>query len=118
MRHAGLSCSCKRIDNVAIFLYFLPTFAFAEVPQGPPNADFKPAFAAQTLADALPETNVRVETFATGLENPWWIASLGNGQFLVTERPGRMLLLSADGVLSRPLAGIPDVWDRGQGWFA
>ncbi|MFT5650306.1 MAG: glucose/arabinose dehydrogenase [Yoonia sp.] len=96
-------------------LCLLPTFVLAEVPQGPPNADFSPAFAAQTRADALPTTNVRVETFATGLENPWGIASLGNGQFVVTERPGRMRLLNADGTLSNPLTGVPDVWDRGQG---
>lgn len=96
-------------------LCLLPTFALAEVPQGPPNADFSPAFAAQTRADTFPQTDVSVETLATGLENPWGIASLGNGQFLVTERPGRMRLLNADGALSDPLAGVPDVWDRGQG---
>jgi glucose/arabinose dehydrogenase len=33
----------------------------------------------------------------------------------VTERPGRMRLLNADGTLSNPLTGVPDVWNRGQG---
>lgn len=93
----------------------IPTLAWAEVPQGPPNADFAPAFAEQTRARALPHTPVTTAIFAEGLENPWGIAALGNGQFLVTERPGRMRLINADGSVSAPLAGLPKVFDEGQG---
>ena len=96
-------------------LCFLPVVAFAEVPQGPPNADFKPAFAGQTRADALPATPVIVREFVSGLRTPWGIASLGNGQFLVTERPGQMRILGPDGAVSQPLSGLPAVRDDGQG---
>jgi glucose/arabinose dehydrogenase len=58
---------------------------------------------------------VRIETVATGLEHPWAVALLPNGGFLVTERPGRLRRIAADGEVSAPLAGVPDVWAHGQG---
>ena len=56
-----------------------------------------------------------VRTFARGLVNPWALAFLPDGKLLVTERPGRMRVVSADGQLSPPLKGVPDVWASGQG---
>lgn len=38
----------------------------------------------------------RVSTVASGLEAPWEIAFLPDGRALVTERPGRVRLLSRD----------------------
>jgi glucose/arabinose dehydrogenase len=58
---------------------------------------------------------LEVETVATGLEAPWEIAFLPDRRALVTERPGRVRLLSADGELrDEPLAEI-DVEDVGEG---
>ena len=34
---------------------------------------------------------------ASGLQNPWGLAFIGNGEMLVTERPGRMRVVGADG---------------------
>ncbi|WP_341368060.1 PQQ-dependent sugar dehydrogenase [Yoonia sp. BS5-3] len=96
-------------------LMMFPVAAFAQVEQGPPNADFTPAFPQQVRAPALPATNVSVSVFADDLENPWGIAPLGNGQFLVTERPGRLRLINADGTVSTPLPGLSDIADEGQG---
>lgn len=93
----------------------LPGLAFAQVEQGPRNAGFTPAFENQTRAPALPDTSVTVSPFATGLENPWGVAALPSGQFLVTERPGRMRIINADGSVSAPLQGLPAVWAQGQG---
>jgi aldose sugar dehydrogenase len=57
----------------------------------------------------------RVVTVAEGLENPWGLAFLPDGGMLVTERPGRLRLIR-DGVLQpEPVAGVPEVFARGQG---
>jgi glucose/arabinose dehydrogenase len=56
----------------------------------------------------------RIATIASGLEHPWAVALLPDGRFLVTERPGRMRYVSADGTLSEPLRGVPDVRANGQ----
>ena len=58
---------------------------------------------------------IRVTTVADGLDHPWAIAFLPDGGMLVTERPGRLRLLNADGNLSDPIAGVPEVDARGQG---
>ena len=93
----------------------LITPALAEVDQGPPNTDFTPAFAAQTRADALPSTPITVTPFVTGLENPWGIATLPDGGWIVTERPGRIRLIGTDGTMSEPIQGVPQVAATEQG---
>ena len=56
-----------------------------------------------------------VQTFANGLAYPWALAFLPDGKLLVTERPGRMRIVSAEGQLSPPLKNVPEVWASGQG---
>jgi len=58
---------------------------------------------------------VTVTTIASGLEHPWSVALLPDGGFLVTERPGRLRHVSADGAISAPITGVPQVWAEGQG---
>jgi glucose/arabinose dehydrogenase len=80
------------------------------------NPEQKPAFAGQTDA---PEQKLGVAfdvvTVVEGLQNPWSVAFLPNGKMLITERPGRLRVLSTDGKLSEPVAGLPAVFARGQG---
>jgi glucose/arabinose dehydrogenase len=56
-----------------------------------------------------------VVTVAKGLEHPWSLAFLPDGRMLVTERPGRLRIVSSDGRVSEPIAGIPRVYASGQG---
>lgn len=59
---------------------------------------------------------VQVTSVLEGLEHPWGMAFLPNEQgVLVTERPGRLRLVSLQGTLSEPIAGVPEVYAKGQG---
>lgn len=57
---------------------------------------------------------LNVETVVDGLERPWGLAFLPDGSFLVTERPGRIQHVK-NGVLSKPVSGVPKVAATGQG---
>jgi glucose/arabinose dehydrogenase len=56
----------------------------------------------------------RVEQLVTGLEHPWSLAFLPDGSMLVTERPGRLRLITTAGLVSDPLAGLPAAYVEGQ----
>ena len=69
-------------------------------------------------ADRVIDTEVgklQVQTVAEGLEHPWGLAFLPDGNMLVTERPGRLRIVSKDGQVSEPLKGVPRVFAEGQG---
>ncbi|HEX8592324.1 MAG TPA: PQQ-dependent sugar dehydrogenase [Pseudomonas sp.] len=72
--------------------------------------------AAQVQEFKSEQGSVTVEQVAKGLERPWALAFLPDKQgMLVTERPGNLRLVTADGKLSRPISGVPQVWANGQG---
>lgn len=57
----------------------------------------------------------RAVTVADGLEHPWGLAFLPDGRMLVTERPGRLRIVTPDGRIGAPVAGLPAVDAGGQG---
>ncbi len=75
-----------------------------------------PAFPGQYHA---PETKAGVAfdvvTVASGLQNPWGMAFLPDGRLLVSEKPGRLRVITPGGAMSEPVAGLPAVDARGQG---
>jgi aldose sugar dehydrogenase len=58
---------------------------------------------------------VQIVTVAKGLEVPWGLAFLPDGQMLVTERGGRLRVIRAGTLLPKPVDGVPKVAVRGQG---
>lgn len=98
----------------------LATAAFAQdFNDTPPHgAEYgqTPAFEGQTRAPVIDDDVELSQTvIVDGLEHPWGLAELPDGEWLVTERPGRMRIVSAEGELSDPIEGLPEVDARDQG---
>jgi glucose/arabinose dehydrogenase len=94
----------SRVSRAATVLAALALMVQLAVAQEAPRS---PTPAAVKLA-------ARVTDVARGLEHPWGLAFLPDSRLLVTERPGRLRLVT-NGQLSEPLAGVPAVYGRGQG---
>lgn len=76
----------------------------------------KPAFAGQTRAcEAKSNVQFDVTVLAKGLEKPWAVEPLPGGDLLITEKPGRLRIVSAKGEIGAPIGGLPPVDARGQG---
>jgi aldose sugar dehydrogenase len=68
-----------------------------------------------TLLCAPAFARYELVTVAEPLAFPWGIAFLPGGELLVTERTGTLRRIGADGSIGAPLAGVPEVFVRGQG---
>src|SRR5436309_15043622 len=74
-----------------------------------------PVFPGQTHAPYHKTIDVAVTTIAGGLDNPWAVALLPSGRYLITEKPGRLRILNRDGsALHTITANMPPVDFRGQ----
>jgi glucose/arabinose dehydrogenase len=100
----------------AAFLAAVPAAA-QDFNAAPPNAPGQqPAFAGQTRAPVIADpVTLQAETIVSRLANPWGMDQLPDGSWLVTERPGRMRIISPEGDRSQPIDGLPEVFAGGQG---
>ncbi|HTU66179.1 MAG TPA: PQQ-dependent sugar dehydrogenase [Steroidobacteraceae bacterium] len=76
----------------------------------------KPAFAGQTRAPAIvTKTPVEATLVAHGLDHPWSLAFLPNGHLLITEKPGKMRILTTSGDVGAKIANVPAVAYKSDG---
>lgn len=54
------------------------------------------------------------ETILTGLDQPWSLTWLPNGDMLITERPGTIRLVNSETLEIRQIVGVPPVFVDGQ----
>jgi glucose/arabinose dehydrogenase len=106
-----LASSCKKsVDSEST----TPTGPSVET--NPPNSKYKPAFEGQTrIASVTSATRYQSTILTSALTSPWGIVSLPDGRFLITEKAGRMRIVSGTGAVSEPITGIPAVNPAGQG---
>ena len=83
----------------------------------PPNAtDQRPTVPGQTRTCAVrSDVAFDVTVVTTGLQKPWAVEPLPGGDLLVTEKAGRLRIVSAAGRIGEPITGVPAVDARGQG---
>ncbi|KKO46150.1 oxidoreductase [Arsukibacterium ikkense] len=70
---------------------------------------------AQTTDIKTEKATLQVAVVSQGLEHPWGLAFLPDAKMLVTERAGRLRYVHADGSLSDPITGLPEITVAGQG---
>jgi len=66
------------------------------------------------LAGTAAAAELKPVSVARGLVNPWGLAFLPDGRMLVSEKAGRLRIVSRDGKLGAPLAGLPALFSAGQ----
>lgn len=87
---------------------------FNKAPPNSPNQ--RPVFEGQTRAPIIDQgIELQQEVIAEGLVHPWGMDQLPDGSWLVTERTGALRQVLADGTVSAPIKGLPEVDARGQG---
>jgi len=72
---------------------------------------------AATASSEQATVGYKIETVAEGLDYPWSIAFLPNGDYLVAFRVGEVRRISQAGVVGEPLAGLPDTYVASQGGY-
>lgn len=80
------------------------------------NTSIKPAFEGQTRVKGVHTTTpYDVVALNSDLGKPWGITNFPDGRFLITEKSGFMMIVSADGKNLKKITGFPKVDSKGQG---
>ncbi len=90
-----------RLQQTMLLTVSAAAFAFGAAAEPPGQAiDLSPPFQVQLVAD---------------FQEPWAMAFLPDGRMLITEKRGGLHLVTRDGQVSEPVAGVPDVDYGGHG---
>ena len=63
------------------------------------------------------EQGYKLETVAEGLNFPWSIDFLPEGDYIVAQRSGEVRIISREGEVGEPLAGLPETYVAAQGGY-
>jgi glucose/arabinose dehydrogenase len=109
-------CARKESTDAAVPASAPPIVSDAPLETRPRNAvDYQPAFAGQTRAKGIHDSVAyEVQTVTSGLTLPWAVEQLPDGRLLVTEKPGNLRIITGQGTISAPVAGVPAVRYKGQ----
>ncbi len=61
------------------------------------------------------QVKLDVKVLVSGLNHPWSMTFMPDGRILLTERAGRLRVVSSEGQLSPPIKGVPTVFAQDQG---
>ncbi len=82
----------------------------------PANTTYAPAFTGQTRINGVRTSAAYKATVLTSsLASPWGITSLPDGRLLITEKAGKMRIVTGTGAVSNAITGLPAVNAAGQG---
>lgn len=81
---------------------------------GPPRP---PAFGDGPWTVQASDVRLNVEVVTKGLDHPWGMAFLPNGDLLVTERPGRLRVVRGGVLDPKPIEGLPAMYVTGIAGF-
>ena len=63
------------------------------------------------------EKNYDLEVIVDGLDHPWSLVELSSGEFLLTELPGNLKLISKNGSKITEILNVPKFYLEGRGAF-
>ena len=112
------SCgSCSSTNNTgASDTGTVTTASEAPVETRQPGSNYKPAFEGQTRIQGIKtKAGYGFTVVTSDLKRPWSIKVMDDGRFLVTEKEGKMRIVSASGQIGEPISGVPQVNSSGQG---
>ena len=92
----------KRGIHSLFVVVFIAAFVLVSAGSPPQNLSQSREFETDTK-------KIRVVPIAQGLESPWSMVFLPSGDILVTERPGRLRLISNGKLQEEPIAGLPEI---------
>lgn len=109
--------ACGERDTVSSIGTASAAAACRPIETRPPNApEQRPAFPGQTRTCGVrSQVAFDVVVVTSRLEEPWSVEPLPGGDLLVTEKAGRLHIVSAKGEIGPPISGVPKVDDRVQG---
>lgn len=117
---SGLARAIAAAGTSAVLLTFVPRVESQQCPlidtRPPTAAGQKPAITGQYRACKVTSSaRFDVTVVTRGLDTPWAVEPLPGGDLLVTEKPGRLRIVSASGIIGEPITGLPAVVAAGQG---